>query len=182
MLDALTFAERVDDTPLTRLARLRAQRDAAAALKGDPDKEVAERARIAGEFAQAERDKVALIGAEEPIVSELLGAKDVETKSRSATRDNVSVYWTVGPTSRCSGLYLVGSEKGARLLNDPGHRATTTKLLSQALGHSVALPAIPAAVGGRVPSSSTWRDGAVVVTARWSDDRLMELRIGDAKP
>src|SRR5262249_18665280 len=154
-----------DESLLVRLQRLRALGElgeAAGQLAAD-DSEIAKSGKASVALAQAEREKVALLGAEGPVVAELLGSKDPSGKSATATTSGVGVYWALSPAKRCVGVYVIGAQRGARVLNDATHAITTARILSQTFGHQVNLPDPPPKVGTVSPTSSTWLEGGTAI-------------------
>jgi hypothetical protein len=139
-------------------------------------------ARQAAAKTQEERRKIPLIGANRAVAAELLRVPPgADASDLRSVAGSVTLYCAM-KGERCVGVYLVGSHKGARVLNDMDHAATTVELLSQALGHPSSLPAPPKSVGGKTPTASTWKDGDVTIVARWNAENLMELRLGEVKP
>ncbi|MFP2923844.1 hypothetical protein ACLESO_01250 [Pyxidicoccus sp. 3LG] len=146
------------------------------------DEALRARAKQAAAWAWNERLSIPFVGSDRAVVAQLLklessGATSIVTTSRVG----VTLYCSM-KGERCTGAYVVGSDKGRRVLNSPALAASTAELLSRALGHPSELPAPPKRVGGKAPTMSTWKDGKVTIVARWNDADLMELRIGDAKP
>jgi hypothetical protein len=149
---------------------------------GAEDEDLSVLARQAAEKAYEERRKIPLIGTNRAVAAELLRVPPgADTSDLKKVTRSVTLYCAM-KGERCVGVYLVGSHKGARVLNDPQQATDTVELLSQALGHTSALPTPPKSVGGKVPTTSTWKDGGVTIVARWSAANLMELRLGEVKP
>lgn len=177
LLAALSTAEVANEATLPRVRRLgqlliTAKNSAAIATT---DSELNAAARKAATWATSERAKVALIGAELPVVEELLGTTSAtDTHGTFVTIDKTRAFLILDPTKRCRGIYAVGEREGARVI------ATTVaeQLLSQASGHSATVKR-PSADSRSV---SRWFEVNAMVAARWKDGQLMELRIGDANP
>lgn len=146
------------------------------------DEDLSGRARQAAAWAQEEHRRIPLVGADREVAAGLLRiSTGGDPNGLMRVSQSVALYCTM-KGDHCAGVYLVGSHKGARVLNDSAHASATAELLSQALGHPSSLPNPPSQVGGKTPTMSTWKDGGVTIVARWRDTNLVELRIGDAKP
>lgn len=176
LLSSLKFAPVANEAVPDRLKRLRLLADAATAARnvatGDQDVLVAAEQAIA--FAAAERSHVAIIGAHEAAVAELLGPLTSTSKLISKTGDDVvSIFVVFDSQRRCRGLYAVGSQPKSRAIA----RSIATKLLSQSVGRSIELKS-PA----RPDTPSRWIEGGVPIVARWEGTGPVELRIGDAAP
>jgi hypothetical protein len=182
LTDALTFRVQSGEPALSRLRRLRGILALASTIEdARQDDEVIARAPAAAAAAADERTKVAVIGAERSIAAELLGVRaDPSAVTLQAVISAVVVYASIR-SERCTGIYLVGYERGARVLNDAAHRDTTGRLLSQVLGRKVALPQPPEKASGKVPTMSRWTVAGAPILARWRDRDLIELRIGEVK-
>lgn len=182
LLQSLEFSEQQGEAKLERLKRLRRQEAYAAVLaKQSDDDVIAPKAAQAMAWAAAQRAKVPLLGEERSIVAELLGVRNTEASTLSATRTHVSAT-AILRQGRCSGLYLVGDTKDARVLDDGAHAAATASLLSQAFGRSVPMPSRPQQSNGRAVRSIRRFEGTTPVISRWSSAGLEELRIGEATP
>ncbi|MFL5356134.1 hypothetical protein [Archangium sp.] len=183
IVEGLTPQPRAGEPAQSRLQRLDEVATLAKAISEMPgDEDLSAKARAAATWTRDERRKIPLVGAERAVAAELLGIPaSTGTDILSTERSPVAVYCAM-KGGRCAGVYLVGSTKGARVLNDSAHAAATTELLSQALGHPTSLPSPPSTVSGKALTLTRWNDGGVTVVARWRDSSLMELRIGDAKP
>lgn len=182
LLQALEFREQSGEAKLERLKRLRTHEAYATLLANESDDEViGPKASQAMAWAAAQRGKVPLLGEERSVVAELLGASDQAAPTLAATRAHVSVT-AVLRQGRCSGLYLVGDSKDARVLDDGAHASATAMLLSQAFGHPVPIPPRPQQANGRRVRSMRRVEGTTPVVARWSGEGLVELRIGESTP
>lgn len=182
VVNALTFQEEPDEPMLSRLRRIRRVTSLAETLKEGGDKELVAQARAAIAWAQEERGKIPLIGAAREVVVELLGTPlDTGTGTPKTVLSKVAGYWSLHE-GRCTGIYLVGDERGARVLNDNAHAHAAAQMLSQALGRKVALPAAPKQANSRSSAISKWKEGRIAIVARWRGRDLIELRIGDAIP
>jgi hypothetical protein len=180
LLTSLDFAEMPGEPLLARLQRLGSVLALATqpVVAGASDLELSEKAKTAGAFAGAERGKVALVNADEPVAAELLGPlTERDPKVATATVSGVSVSLALDAQRKCRGVYLVGPTPGSRLLDAGGDAPARARLLSQVFGHSTSVR--PPAPGG---TTSRWTEGATPVVARWKDGQLVELRIGDATP
>ncbi|NBD13740.1 hypothetical protein GTY96_32835 [Corallococcus sp. c25j21] len=155
---------------------------AAEAGKFPEDRELAARAIDATTWAREERRKIPLVGAERAVVLQLMHLP-AGSDARILTWDADSVVLHCAmEADRCVGVYLVGRTQTGRVLNTPAQAEETTALLAQALGQPGPLPRPPAREGGKGPTTSTWRVGAIPIVARWRNTDLMELRVGDLKP
>ena len=183
IMDGLRPQPRSGEPALSWLQKLDGAASLAKALNETPgDEDLSTRVRATAKWTRDERQKIPLVGAERVVAAGLLGIPpDGDTVILSTVTSSIAVYCGM-KGGRCAGVYLVGSAKGARVLNDPAHAAVTAELLSQVLGHPASLPSPPKPVGGKTPTMSRWRDGGVTLVARWQDSNLMELRIGDVKP
>jgi hypothetical protein len=180
VLAALDPKEASDPDALRRLRALRAAASlGGAVLAAAPDEELSKKATAAAATVDAELSKVLLIGAPVALVNEVL-ARPTDGSPLTGWREleGVAVY-PADIADRCTGLYVVGAAAGLRSLlgKEPGLR----RLLAQATGRPAA------AIPGRPKSPkqhdvSTWTEGSTKVSARWSGEVLMELRIGDAAP
>jgi hypothetical protein len=178
VLDALDPAH-VDAKPaLPRLQQLHRLHDEATAAAKIPLDDAALQARAgdAISFAETERAKIPLLGNNLAVAEDLLGAS---TKSNagliSIALDRDAVYLTIDRAGRCTGVYAAGDATAQH------HFSSTTwpavRLLSQIVGKP---STVPAHTAGAVVSRGT--AGGAAVVARWADDTLIELRIGDATP
>jgi hypothetical protein len=183
IIQTLEFHDHPDQPPLDRVRQLQQLGTLAKIVeKIGGDEEIVTKARMAAARAHEEREKIRLIGAPREVVAELLGAPTAaDAAPPRTTLSRVAVYSSLRG-DRCVGLYLVGDSPKGRVLNDADHAAATAQILSQALGHKVALPNPPRQTGGRAATLSKWKDGGITVVARWSGRDLMELRVGDASP
>lgn len=184
VLESLEFQERTDEPRLERLRRLRQLRGQAALIeKESGDESLAKKAQQVFRWTQAQRAIVALLGADRETIAELLESSTLGPgDAPSSQLAHVAAYTSLRG-GRCTGLYLVGDEKGARTLNDTAHMRATEILLSQAFGRAVPLPEPPGSSSGRPPRTSRRLEAGVPIVARWSDgSALIELRIGDATP
>jgi hypothetical protein len=175
---ALTFSEAPPETTLARLQRLRAflatVESTADAIPND--REVQAEAIKARTWAQAERAKVAVLGADRALADELIGPlSDQGAAVAVASRSGVGIYMALDARKNCKGVYLTGAAAGARTLPAGD---STDGLLSQIVGHSAAVR-VP---GSTSTTTSRWRDGQTPIVARWRDGALVELRVGDANP
>jgi len=127
-------------------------------------------------WAEAERGGMAVLGADRALATELLGTLVGDSPERaSVSLEGAEVYLSFDLRGRCRGVYVVGPTLRREL-----HSAAwpADRLLSQVTGRTTSV---------RKPSKATdtvssWREGGVKVVARWSDQSLVELRIGDAAP
>lgn len=127
--------------------------------------------------AATERGKVAVIGAEKPVVAELLGGlRDGDGGAAVTSVDGAAVHAVFDAKGRCRGLYVVGNAGGP--LGRSITQVLAAKILSQAVGRSVTVRQ----PGSGAPSSVRWSEGGVRMVARWSNGALQELRVGEAEP
>jgi hypothetical protein len=179
LVTALATGEVTGEEPLPRLQRLRivsAAGKKSVEIAGD-DAELVERATKASAWADGERAKIALIGAEVPIIEELfetVAALDV--RGPFFTLEGTRAFLVLDAQKKCRGVYVVGEKEGARAIR--GKTWTAERFLSQAIGRA-------ATVKKPSPDTATtsrWFEVSAPVTARWSSGDLVELRIGDAAP
>jgi hypothetical protein len=136
-----------------------------------------DRAVSAGDWAKAERGKVAVLGADRAIAEELLGPLvDQSGRMAEATVGGLRVYLTFDPRMVCKGAYIVGRDASVREL-EPADDALRD-VLSQAVGHSASVRVTTSASA----TTSSWNEGATKVIARWRRGALVELRVGEATP
>ncbi|MFO0554064.1 MAG: hypothetical protein U0271_37130 [Polyangiaceae bacterium] len=162
---------------LERLVRMRAVRDLADdTVRIVNDKDLTEKARSARTAALKERAKVPILGSDKAIAIELLGGTaDTDNGFSRVTVDTTSVYLVLDGANHCTGLYVVGSKRGARTVGG-GAEWSSARILSQAIGNEQSI--LP-------PDRSdiaTWTVGGTPVVARYDSGSLVEIRIGDAKP
>ena len=178
LLGDLGFSEVPGEPTLIRLQRLRATATTAArtiAVSPD-DQELVGKASTVAKWTASERAKVPLIAADEPVAAELLGSVRHQTATIDvATLDGVLAFLSIDGQKKCRGLYLVGPAKGVRSLDAAPD--ATIYVLSQAVGHPATIKKPP-----KGSASSQWMEGGTLVVGRWSNDTLVELRIGDATP
>lgn len=175
----LTLEPVPNEPPIEHLRRARTLMELAVAAQkaaGD-DYEIQPLADSGLALARAERAKVALIGAAEEVVTEIMGELTVKAPNiyyREA--GPVSIFVVYDAKRRCRGLYAVGSQKGMRSIQSGGK--DPNGLLAQALGHPAKLkhPAVA------TQTVTRWSDGAVPIVVRWLNDAPIELRIGMAAP
>ncbi|RYZ37083.1 MAG: hypothetical protein EOO71_29360 [Myxococcaceae bacterium] len=148
---------------------------------GSGDADLEAQARTAAMWAEAERRKIPLVGAERAVALNLLGVTQAAAQTVMKTTPSASLYCAM-KENHCAGVYLVGNDKSHRVLNAQAHISDTTELLSLALGRPTPLPTAPRRIQGRSVTVSSWTAGAVTVVARWQNTELIELRIGEAKP
>lgn|GEM_PF-2056728 len=177
LLADLKFASVPNEAPAARLRRLSrlAELSRYAAEVSDGEPRVVEAAKLATSFAQTERAQVALIGAEEEAVVELLGPLTASGKNISIKfTDTVSISVVFDAQRRCRGLYVAGAGKPRTLKSRDW---STDAFLSQAVGH-------PATLKSAAASQTTvrWVEAGVPIVARWHDSNPVELRIADAAP
>jgi hypothetical protein len=177
LLKSLTFEPVVPEALAARLQRLRELGDRAAAARdvvtGDAELDV--RVGEATAFAASERAKVAVFGAQEPVVEELLGPLTRKTATISLRSSGTAETFVVfDQQRRCRGVYLIGNQPKARALAG----AAAEAVLSQAVGHAASLKKAPS----NGAATLRWVEGGVPVVARWMYTTLVELRIGDAAP
>jgi hypothetical protein len=183
IVDELTARTQSGEPALARIARLDSVLRLGRALEqGEGDRDLNEKARAAVASATDERGKIAMLGADSGVVAALLGVAAAPGAHLLTTVvSSVAVFCSMRG-GKCTGVYIVGSEKGARALNDSNRAGTTTRLLSQSLGRTVSLPDPPKPSGDSAPTTSKWRENGVTILARWSETQLIELRVGDATP
>jgi hypothetical protein len=178
LLADLSFSEIAGEPMLTRLQRLRTIAATAARTSevAGSDQELGSKASTVAKWAAGERAKVPLLAADEPIAAELLGSVSHQSPTVDvATLDGVLAFLSIDAQKKCRGVYLVGPAKGARSLDAAPD--TTIRVLSQAVGHPATIKK-PA----KGASSSQWMEGGTLIVGRWSNDALVELRVGDATP
>lgn len=169
-----------DETPLAKVKRVDLLSAGAAAVLGIPgvDTGLLTSAREAATRAVTERSRVALIGADQPVLEQVLGAPlAMKGVIGSVLLDGMRVFVVLDAAKRCRGLYLVGEKAGARQL--AGTKWTPDLVMAQAVGHDAAVKSATSATG---VATSRWFEAPVSVVARWKDGKLVELRIGDAAP
>jgi hypothetical protein len=179
LLSSLVFVEQSADPPLARLQRLRSLGAGGTDVlrAAGKDVELIEAATKAVDLAAAQRAKVPVIGASEPVVAELLSKPTQQSEKVSvAALEGVAVYVLFDKQRSCRGLYAVGPGEGSRAITSTTWSGE--RILSQALGRTAALRG-PAQTSGTV---SRWAEAGVPVVARWRAGSLVELRIGDAAP
>jgi len=186
LLAAMSFSDQPGEATLARLQRLRKVQSLATrvAALADGDGDLTKKSATTIELAESERSKIPLIGSDKTIVAELLGSPDsISDKTPHATVSGVAVYWSIDANGRCTGVYVTGATKETRALTD-SRKGTAAKVLAQAVGHPAIIRERPDAPPGSTaaPTSATWMDGYVPITARWQYTTLYELRIGDATP
>lgn len=170
---------------LARLQRLRALDEAALAVtsSNQDDAELRDKARAAAKLAMDEREKIPVLGADLAVAEELLGKlQNADGAAPHAVLEGIAVYLSLDKTRHAIGLYVTGADKDARAKGIVGLNRPSV-ILSKALGHTASVP--PAGPEGSTkdePTSTSWRDGKVPITARWRNGTLVELRIGDAAP
>ncbi len=180
-LTAALTAETAEETLVARLAH---QREVGALAEktltvAAGDGALEEVARTAAANASAARNRVALIGADRTVVSELLGNfRESGPGIGVIGIKGVDVHAVFDRKNRCEGLYVVGHavEHGAKTRAiDP---LVASRVLSQAAGRPVEVRNPTVATTSNVK----WSEGSVKIVARWDDGTLRELRIGDAEP
>lgn len=177
---SLTFQPMPKEGALARLKRLRGIMDLSTTISemGLADALV-DQARSAAAAALDERMKVPLVGSDRSTAAELLELEDNPSATYLSTVvSSVSVYAN-NRGGRCAGVYVVGNGLTARVLNDETRGAVTARLLSQAIGRKVPLPEPPKPAGGKSPLTSRWSVAGTPILARWRDNALIELRIGE---
>ncbi|MFO0610839.1 MAG: hypothetical protein U0324_47190 [Polyangiales bacterium] len=165
--------------PRAAVRALRATTELADRAAADEDPDVARTAREAAAWAEGERAQIALLGAPQDAVDDLLGRR-AGTAATTSWPDlqGVAVYPAVA-ADRCVGLYVVGAAAGARSLD--GRLPGLSRLALQATGAPT--PPLRRRGGGRGADAVTrWRQGRHNVVARWRGTALMELRIGEVRP
>ena len=177
LVEALSAREVTGEEPLVRVKRLRALSSIGTRTVevAAGDNELAEKAKAASTWADGERAKVSLIGAEVGVIEVLLGSEAVaDGKFAYVTLEGARVYLVVDPQKKCRGLYAVGPEKGKRGIQSK----TGDRLLSQAIGRAATVkrPTPP------TTSAARWFEVSAQVTARWDGNELAELRVGDGSP
>lgn len=183
VMDGLRPQPHSGEPTLSWLQRLDTANALAKALGQTPgDDELGTRVRATASWTHDERRKIPLIGAERAVAAHLLGVPvHGDTPTLYTVTSSVMAYCWM-KAGRCVGVYLIGSTRGARELNDSAHAEASAELLSQAVGHPTALPSPPSPVGGKMPTLTRWKDRGVTLVARWRDSSLIELRIGDVRP
>jgi hypothetical protein len=177
--EALSVEAHAAESPLERLQRLRQLWALAKAVTDTSvDGEVATKARKAATFALDERAKVALIGAQNTVAAELVGASTTNLVTRFGS---VSIFLQTRGT-RCVGAYIVGADKESRVLNGSPRENETVRALALALGRTVPLPDAPKRTKNEQSSTTRSMSGTVPIAARWRDGALVELRVGEVKP
>lgn len=179
ILTSLVFTAQPAETTLARVKRLGVLGDDArkATAVAGSDNEILTKANAAQTLSVMERAKVALIGAEEPIISELIGSPVAQNQRVGllSLGASTNLYVVHDTRRRCTGLYAVGADKGARAIGAASW--TAPSLLSQAVGHPAT---VKKPTGGS--SAARWFENGIPVVARWEGDTLIELRVGDASP
>lgn len=140
---------------------------------GEP--ELSALATSARTWADEEREKVAFLRADAATLAVLF--PDLHRSHdgvASATFEDAEVYFRLGADGTCTGIYAVGPVVKRRGIPS----ATGDHLLSRTLGRPTV---VPPQTKPDAPTS-TAKVGGVKVVARWRDDQLVELRIGDAEP
>lgn len=182
VLEALTLQSRPGESPLSKIQRLDATLRLGRFFQHvEGDVALGTKASEAVVTATEERTTIPLINAEPAVVGALLGVSAVPgARSIGTATSSVAGYCSMRG-GRCAGMYIVGSDKDGRVLNDSLHADAATRLLSQAVGRHAALPD-PPTQGGRSATATRTHVGAVPILARWRDAQLVELRVGDATP
>jgi hypothetical protein len=176
LLGALEFPQVPGEAVATRLSRLRALAVVATAAHdaGKSDADVAAAADKAVAFAQTERSHVALMGAQEPAIAELIGPLTRKTDAISYVEaDSRDIFVVFDAQRRCRGIYAVGAQPSSRTIAD----GVASAILSQAVGHAASLKPPTGS-----STTSRWVESGVAVVGRWRSSGLVELRIGDAAP
>lgn len=181
--DSMAFQEQPNEPVLSRLQRLRQVGAVAQTIEEQSgDNELLTKTRPISQWVREERGKTPILGSARDVAAELLGGAPITNSALlRTTLGHVAVYATIRD-SRCSGLYLVGDEKGSRALNDAAHVGATAQVLAQAFGRKVGLPDPPQQVGARPTTIARWNQAGTTVIARWRESSLIELRIGEANP
>jgi hypothetical protein len=178
VLAIISFHEIAGEATLERLRRLRAFGETAAEVANgiSADVELRNQASAAQDWAETERGKVPILGSDESIASELLGAFEQQTpKVGSISLGTLRVYLSFDARKICRGIYVVGSNASARALSVSDE--ALRRVLAQALGRSTTIREATSTT-----TSSSWNDHGVQIVARWRSGDLMELRLGDAAP
>jgi hypothetical protein len=178
LVASLTFSPVAGEQQLARLKRLKALAGLAeqSLAVATDDQELADTVRSAKALASSERAKVALVGADEPVVAELLGALSLRAVGvEMTTFDGLLVFLSFDGAKKCRGVYLVGPKEALRSLDIAP--SATAVLLSQSVGHPATIR-----MPSRGASTSRWLEGGTPVVGRWSNEKLVELRIGEATP
>jgi hypothetical protein len=177
LLAALQFAQIPNESVPARLVRLREleRRGVAAGSTIQDDADIADAATKAIALARNERSHVALVGAQEAAVAELLGPLIMKTDAISyLDLAGYRVSAVFDRQRRCRGVYIVGTQAKARTIEEGLAEAA----LSQAVGRSAVLKQPPSIGAG----TSRWIENGMSIVARWSQRALVEIRIGDAAP
>lgn len=142
-------------------------------VSGEP--ELSALATSTRSWADQEREKIPFLRADGATLAALFpDLRHVREGVSTVTLEDAEVYFNLSPDGVCTGIYAVGPASKRRVF----HRATGERLLSRTFGHSATVPP-PAKPGA---TSSTAKVGNVKIVARWREDLLVELRIGDASP
>jgi hypothetical protein len=141
-----------------------------------------ETAKAARQLATEERGRIALLGADTAVVAAILDLKPEALAGPPRVGAGPVSLFCSERNGRCAGIYVVGTQPGQRALNAPALAPATRQMLSQAVGRSVNLPQPPPQTGARGQTTSRFREAGVTVLARWNEQALVELRLGDAKP
>jgi hypothetical protein len=184
---SLDIVTRPGETTFQRLVRAR-ELDATAkavapAAAGETD--IEDKVKAAQRWAETERGAVPLLGAERPVIQELVGKLDETEGKPRVVIEGVAVYF-VFDTHRevCAGIYVVGDTKDIR---QQGIQSgiLPSLFLAKAVGHAAKVkepPEHPPTARGPAPTETSWKEGAIPVAARWRDGVFVELRVGDASP
>jgi hypothetical protein len=163
---------------LPRLQQLRQLRDSAMAIAqvSDGDPELQAHARKAFDLAEAARAAVPLLGNDQSVAEELLGPSTLgRGGAPSIDLGGVTVFLSVDPKGRCTGVYVVGEKAADREIKSGTW--PPARLLSQAVGRASTLQT----PSGSQPTTR-WYVGGAPVVVRWYAGAPIEMRIGDATP
>lgn len=179
LLRALTTRE-VSADPAATARSLRAVSSLAAGVRGvQDDPELAGAARDASAWTEAERARIALVGAPIGAVDDILERPSGSSPATGWPELRGVAVYAAASGGRCEGLYVVGGIPGARALT--GQERGVERLLAQATGRPGAAIR-PPPTSSKTDTVSRWSEGGTPVTARWTGGALMELRIGHVNP
>jgi hypothetical protein len=175
---ALTPPATADRDVLAHLQRARDVESLANEIgKSDLDDDLKRRAKESVGWANAERAKVAAVGASIEVLDLIFGrlTRVDTTNAKTSLSGGLEAYFALDSRARCVGIYVVGSQKDSRLFISADWSAQ--RLIGQAIGRQV--QTIVAAPDSGV---KRWFEGGVPVVARFMNQSLVELRIGQATP
>ncbi len=178
LLDALAIPAAAEPDLVARLRNVRelsvlATKTLSASTKFP---EVQGKAKELLEWANAQVAKVPLLGARLEVAAQILPtAFKMNEKTALAHLDGgVDVYLNLDGRGAIRGVYAIATEEAKRVFSSSSW--TPNRILSQATGRSTAM------VASSKDPVLRWNEGNVPVVARYRDNNLVELRIGDARP